>query len=103
MQQQNQSLEKHIEELQLAVGERLKLLRIARVGHGTSEYRVAKSLGFADTTIYKIETGSSLPTRRTLRSLKETYQLTNQEFNDLIRETERIRRLKKELKESRGY
>ena len=103
MQQQNQSIEKHIQELQEAVGERLKLLRISRVGHGTSEYRIAKSLGFADTTLYKIENGHSLPTRRTLKSLKEVYQMTNQEFSDLIRETERIRRLKKDLKESRGY
>ena len=95
-------MENKIIELQNELGAKLKLLRIARVGQGISEYQLARSLGFGDVTLYKIEQGHSLPSRRTLLQLKTTYNLTNDEFKGFLKTVSDIKKLKKQVKENRN-
>lgn len=91
------TLEKKIEELQVELGKRLAFLRVAKTGV-QSEFKMAKVMGMGESTLYKLENGLSLPTRRTLLDIKQNYELTELEYEDLQLRAKKIRSLRKEAK-----
>ncbi|MCK9319554.1 helix-turn-helix transcriptional regulator [Methanoculleus sp.] len=94
------NLEKVIQEKQNLLGQRFELLRKARVGGGVSVFELAKVLGFGVMTLYKLEKGESLPTKRTLNALKDTFKLTETELKEIQKQINEIKILKKQAKET---
>ena len=92
-------MENKIKELQEKLGLRLKFLRVAKTGV-QSEFKMAKIMGMGEVTIYKIEHGENLPTKRTLLDIKKWYELTNQEYKDLQDRIKEIKKLKRAVKQN---
>jgi len=84
-------IETWIKNKQVELGEKLKLYRISR--GIDSPYKVARAYGFGQDTIDKVEKGDSLPSKRTLSQLKVIYELSLEQYKELVD-------LRKEIKDT---
>jgi hypothetical protein len=74
------------------------LIKMRKLAGYDTPFIIARELHMATDTIYKIETGVNLPTRRTLIDLFRKYKATPQEVkavNALIDEIKKLKRAKK--------
>ena len=86
-------IEKKIKEKSEWISKRLIGLR-EEVGF-TSPLQVAREINAGYDTIYKIEVGATIPTRRTLQSLYTIYRMTPKELDEIVKAREEILELRK--------
>jgi DNA-binding XRE family transcriptional regulator len=75
-----------------------ELIRLRKQVSGLSEYQMAKELSMGYDSIYKMENGLSLPSRKTLHLFFTAYRMNRKEYENLVALRTKIIQLRKKDK-----